>query len=181
MSRSLRPWHGTLPTLGQRVYVDESAVVIGQVTLADDASVWPLTTVRGDVNSIHIGARSNVQDNSVLHVTHDGPYSPGGMPLVIGEDVTIGHGVILHACTIGDRCLIGMGSIVMDKAVIESDVLLAAGSMVPPGKLLKSGHLYRGSPAQLVRALEPKELENLLYSARHYVKIKDQYLAGAAG
>jgi carbonic anhydrase/acetyltransferase-like protein (isoleucine patch superfamily) len=156
--------------------VDESALVIGRAVLGDDVSLWPYSVVRGDVNSIRIGARSNIQDLSVLHVTHDGPYSPGGFPLVIGADVTVGHRCILHACAIGDRCLIGMGSIVMDGALIEDDVLLAAGSLVSPGKHLEAGHLYRGSPAQSVRPLTDTEREMLIYSASHYVRLKDSYL-----
>lgn len=174
----IRSYTGIKPVIGQRVYIDESAVVIGKVTLADDASIWPMAVARGDVNSISIGPRSNVQDLTMLHVTHDGPYSPGGVPLRIGADVTVGHKCILHACDIGDRCLIGMGSIVMDAAVVESDVLLGAGSLVSPGKRLESGFLYRGSPAQKVRALTDAEREMLLYSAQHYVRMKDRYLAG---
>jgi carbonic anhydrase/acetyltransferase-like protein (isoleucine patch superfamily) len=174
----IRSYTGIKPVIGQRVYIDESAVVIGKVTLADDASIWPMAVARGDVNSISIGPRSNVQDLTMLHVTHDGPYSPGGVPLIIGADVTVGHKCILHACDIGDRCLIGMGSIVMDAAVVESDVLLGAGSLVSPGKRLESGFLYRGSPAQKVRALTDAEREMLLYSAQHYVRMKDRYLAG---
>lgn len=175
---SIRSYTGIKPIIGQRVYIDESAVVIGKVTLADDASLWPFAVARGDVNTITIGARTNVQDASVLHVTHDGPYSPGGMPLTIGADVTVGHKCLLHACTVGDRCLIGMGSIVMDGAVVGSDVLLGAGSLVSPGKRLESGYLYRGSPAQKVRALTEEERGMLLYSAQHYVRMKDRYLAG---
>ena len=106
----MRTFDGKNPVLGQRVYVDESAVVIGRVTLGDDASVWPMSVARGDVNTITIGARTNIQDGSVLHVTHDGPYTPGGTPLVIGDDVTVGHKVTLHACAVGNRCLIGIGS-----------------------------------------------------------------------
>ena len=174
----IRSYTGIQPVIGQRVYIDESAVVIGKVTLADDASLWPMVVARGDVNTISVGARSNIQDLSMLHVTHDGPYSPGGAPLSIGADVTVGHKCILHACSIGDRCLIGMGSIVMDAAVVESDVLLGAGSLVSPGKRLESGFLYRGSPAQKVRPLTDAEREMLLYSAQHYVRMKDRYLAG---
>lgn len=173
----IRPFQGVLPRLGERVYVDESAQLIGDVVLGDDASVWPLAVIRGDVNRIRIGARSNVQDNSCLHVTHDGPYSPGGVDLQIGDDVTIGHGVILHACRIGHRCLIGMGSIVMDRVTVEDDVLIAAGSVVSPGKTLKSGWLYRGSPAQPARELTPEEILSLKYSAEHYVRVKNKYLA----
>src|SRR5579872_6898657 len=175
---SIRSYTGIQPVIGQRVYIDESAVVIGKVTLADDASLWPMAVARGDVNTISVGPRSNIQDLSMLHVTHDGPYSPGGVPLTIGADVTVGHKCILHACSIGDRCLIGMGSIVMDAAVVESDVLLGAGSLVSPGKRLESGFLYRGSPAQKVRPLTDAEREMLLYSAQHYVRMKDRYLAG---
>ena len=176
---ALRPFYGTNPTLGARVYVDETAVVIGRVTLGDDASLWPCVVARGDVNGISVGARTNIQDLTMLHVTHDGPYSPGGFPLVIGADVTVGHKCLLHACSIGDRCLIGMGAIVMDGAVVESEVLLGAGSLVSPGKRLESGFLYRGSPAQKVRPLTDQEREMLRYSAAHYVRLKDRYLAGA--
>ncbi len=161
---------------GRRVYVDPMAVVIGQVTLGDDVSLWPGTVVRGDVNEIHIGQRSNIQDGSVLHVTHDGPYSPGGLPLLIGDDVTVGHQVTLHACEIGNRCLIGMTSCIMDGAVLEDDVLLAAGSLVAPGYRLSAGSLYRGRPAKRVRDLEQDEFEMLRYSAAHYVRLKNRYL-----
>jgi carbonic anhydrase/acetyltransferase-like protein (isoleucine patch superfamily) len=175
---SIRSYTGIKPVIGQRVYIDESAVVIGKVTFADDASLWPMAVARGDVNTIQVGARSNIQDLSMLHVTHDGPYSHGGMRLVIGADVTVGHKCLLHACTVGDRCLIGMGSIVMDGAVVEDEVLLGAGSLVGPGKRLESGHLYRGSPAQKIRPLTTEERAMLLYSAQHYVRMKDRYLAG---
>jgi carbonic anhydrase/acetyltransferase-like protein (isoleucine patch superfamily) len=175
----IRSYTGIRPVIGQRVYIDESAVVIGQVTLADDASLWPMVVARGDVNRIQVGARSNIQDLTMLHVSHDGPYSPGGFPLIIGTDVTVGHKCLLHACTVGDRCLIGMGAIVMDGAVVEDEVLLGAGSLVSPGKRLESGYLYRGSPAQKVRPLTDAEREMLRYSAAHYVRLKDRYLAGA--
>ncbi len=172
----LRGFEDAKPALGERVFVDPSAVVIGRVNLGDDTSVWPMAVVRGDVNEILIGARTNIQDGSVLHVTHDGPYSPGGLPLTVGMDVTVGHKVTLHACTIGDRCLIGMTSCVMDGAVIGDDVLLAAASLVTPGQRLESGYLYRGSPCCRVRDLEPHELKMLRYSAAHYVRLKDKYL-----
>jgi len=176
----IRLFQTITPQRGARVYVDEQAAVIGDVHLGDDASVWPFAVARGDVNSIRIGARTSVQDNSVLHCTHDGPYTPGGTPLIIGADVTIGHSVTLHACTVGDRCLIGRGALVLDRVVIEDDVMLAAGSLVPPGKRLKRGWLYRGSPAQPARELSAEELENFRYSAAHYVRLKDKYLAAQA-
>lgn len=172
----IRSFQGIEPTLGRDVFVDELALVLGAVTLGDDVSIWPFAALRGDVNKMQIGARSNVQDNAVLHVTHDGPYTPGGVALRIGEDVTVGHGAILHACTIGDRVLIGMGAIVLDKAVIESDVILAAGSLVSPNKALKSGWLYRGSPATAVRELTQNERDNFTYSTAHYVRLKNRHL-----
>jgi len=165
--------------VGARAWIDPSAVVIGRVDIGEDASLWPTAVARGDVNFIRIGPRSNIQDGSVLHVTHDGPYSPGGLPLLIGEEVTVGHRVMLHACTVGDRCLLGMSSTVMDGAVLEDEVLLAAGSLVPPGKRLAAKSLYRGSPARRVRALSAEELEMLRYSAAHYVRLKERYRQGS--
>lgn len=175
---SMRQFQGHLPKVGKRVYIDATAVVAGSVTLGDDVSIWPHVAARGDVNTIEIGARTNIQDNSVLHVTHDGPYTPdGGIPLVIGEDVTVGHRCILHACTIGNRVLVGMGAIVMDGAVVEDDVLIGAGTLVPPNKRLERGWLYRGSPMQKARKLTDEERDMLKYSAAHYVRLKDQYLS----
>jgi carbonic anhydrase/acetyltransferase-like protein (isoleucine patch superfamily) len=173
---AIRPFRQQLPKLGERVFVDESAQVIGQVELGDDVSIWPLAVARGDVNWIQIGARTNIQDNSVLHVTHDGRYTPGGSPLVIGSDVTVGHGVILHACTIGDACLIGMGAVVLDKAVIGKHSLIGAGSVVSPGKVVEPGSLWVGNPARFIRKLSDAEIESLYYSAENYRKLKDEYL-----
>ena len=173
---NIRNYENHAPELGERVWVDPQATVIGRVSLGDDASVWPQTVLRGDVNEIIIGARTNVQDGTIGHVTHDGPYSPGGIALVLGEDITVGHAAILHACRIGDRCLIGMGSLILDGAVLEADVMLGAGSLVSPGKHLESGWLYRGRPAEAVRRLSEKEIEMLHYSAQHYVRLKDRYL-----
>lgn len=176
---SIRIYNKTLPQCGSRVFIDPSAVVIGDVQLAEDCSVWPQAVIRGDMHAIRIGARSSVQDGSVLHITHAGPYNPEGYPLIIGEDVTIGHQVLLHGCRVGSRVLIGMGSIVMDGANISDDVVLAAGSLVPPGKHLPSGYLYMGRPAQPVRALTEQELAYFTYSSANYVRLKDEYLAQA--
>ncbi|WP_213994109.1 gamma carbonic anhydrase family protein [Sodalis sp. dw_96] len=176
-SGSLRPYQGMVPKLGQRIMIDPSSVVIGDVSLADDVSIWPLVAIRGDVNKIIIGARSNIQDGSVLHVTHKSDYNPPGNPLIIGENVTIGHKAMLHGCTIGNRVLVGMGSILLDGALIEDDVMIGAGSLVAPGKRLASGYLYVGSPARRVRALTPKEIGGFIYSANNYVRWKDEYLA----
>lgn len=163
------------PRLGRRVFIHPSAVVSGDVSLGDDVSVWPTAVLRGDVNSIRVGARSNVQDGSILHVTHEGPWAPDGIPLIVGEDVTIGHRALLHACTIGNRCLIGMGAIVMDGAVVESDAMVAAGAIVTPGKVVAAGTLWRGSPASYARDLSAQERENLSYNAAHYARLKDLY------
>ncbi len=174
---SIRSYQGTTPQLGANVFIDPSAVVLGDVVLGDDCSVWPMTTIRGDMHRIRVGDRCSIQDGSVLHITHAGPYNPDGFPLIIGNDVTIGHKALLHGCTLNDRILIGMGAIVMDGAIIESEVILAAGSIVPPGKVLKSGYLYRGSPAREARALTEKEISYFTYTAGNYVKLKDKHMA----
>ncbi len=165
------------PRLGQRVFISPQAHVSGAVTLADDVSIWPMAVLRGDVNQITIGARCNIQDNAVLHVTHEGPDTPAGGPLTLAEDVTVGHGAILHACSIGPRCLIGMGATLMDRAVLEADVMIAAGAVVTPGTRLSRGTLWKGSPAQMSRELSEHEIDMLQYSAAHYVRLKDLYLA----
>jgi carbonic anhydrase/acetyltransferase-like protein (isoleucine patch superfamily) len=185
MDRAARPSpyrfvHET-PRVGARVYIDARAQVSGAVELGDDVSIWPMAVLRGDVNRITVGPRSNIQDASVLHVTHESDWQPDGLPLVVGAEVTVAHAAILHACTIGDRCLIGMGAIVMDGAVLEPDSMIAAGALVPPGKTVRSGTLWRGNPARCVRDLTPGELENLRYNAQHYVRLKDRYLAGTGG
>ena len=174
---AIRTYQDHRPKLGERAFVDHSAVVIGDVEIGADSSVWPLTVIRGDMHRIRIGARTSVQDASVLHITHAGPFNPEGFPLLIGDDVTIAHKVMLHGCSIGSRVLIGMGSIVMDGAVVEDDVMVGAGSLVPPGKRLASGFLYVGSPVKQVRPLTDKERAFFTYSAGNYVKLKDQHLA----
>ena len=174
---SIRPFQQHTPALGERAFVDRSAVVIGDVEIGADSSVWPLTVIRGDMHRIRIGARTSVQDGCVLHITHAGPFNPDGFPLLIGDDVTIAHKVMLHGCTVGSRVLIGMGSIVMDGAVVEDEVVIGAGSLVPPGKLLQSGYLYVGSPVKQARALNDQERAFFAYSAANYVKLKDLHLA----
>ena len=174
---AIRTFAQHTPRLGERAFVDTSAVVIGDVEIGTDSSVWPLTVIRGDMHRIRIGKRTSVQDGSVLHITHAGPFNPDGFPLLIGDDVTIGHKVMLHGCTIGSRILIGMGSTVMDGAVVEDEVIIGAGSLVPPGKRLESGFLYVGSPVKQARALTEKERTFFTYTAGNYVKLKDQHLA----
>lgn len=171
----LRPFAGVLPELAPGAWVDPAAVVIGAVTLGPDASVWPGAVLRGDVERIRVGARSNIQDGAIVHVTHDGPWTPGGRACEIGADVTVGHGAILHACTVGDSCLIGMHATVLDDAVIGPRSLLGAGALVVPGTQIGSEELWFGNPARRVRALRADEIEQLAYSAAHYVRLKREH------
>lgn len=173
---SIRSFNGHTPALGQGTYVDAAATVIGEVSLGDDVSVWPGAVIRGDMHWIKVGARTSVQDNATLHITHGSDFNQGGWPLNIGEDVTIGHNVCLHGCTIGNQVLIGIGSTVLDGAVIEDQVIIGAGTLVPPGKTLESGFLYIGNPCRQARALKESELKFFRYSAQNYVKLKDQYM-----
>ncbi|MBK7147182.1 MAG: gamma carbonic anhydrase family protein [Xanthomonadales bacterium] len=176
----IRTYQGQKPRLGQRVYVDVGAHLIGDVELGDDVSLWPGTVVRGDVNFIRIGARTNVQDGSIIHVSHDGPYASGGYPTIIGAGVTIGHGAIVHACVIEDGCLIGMGATVLDGATIRKNGFVGAGAVIAPGKTVGERELWLGNPARLVRVLSDRDVESLYYSSTHYVKLKDRYLDSGA-
>lgn len=173
---SLRFFEHASPTLGQRVYVDPAATVIGDVWLGDDVSVWPGAVIRGDVHQIRVGARSNIQDGAVLHVTHDGPFTPGGHACLVGEDVTVGHGALVHACTLEDACLIGMHATVLDGAIVRRHAMVAAGALVPPGKVVGEGELWLGNPARRVRKLDAEAIRQLDYSAAHYVRLKNRYL-----
>lgn len=164
------------PKIADNVYIDETAVVIGDVVIGEHSSIWPMSVVRGDVNSIVIGANTNIQDGSILHVTHRYDALPQGYALHIGDSVTVGHKAVLHGCTIKNRCLLGLGAIVMDGAVIESNVILGAGSLVPMGKVLESGFLWKGSPVRKSRELTQEELAWIEYSATHYVALKNQYI-----
>lgn len=175
---TIRTFEGVSPIIAVSAYVDETALVVGKVTLADDVSLWPKVVARGDVNSIHVGARTNIQDGTILHVSHDSEFAPGGFALHIGADITVGHQAILHGCTVEDRCLIGMAATVMDGAIIRSGAILGAGSLVPPGHDLEGGFLWVGSPARKVRPLRDQEEAFLDYSAGHYVELKNRHLAG---
>ncbi|WDE05343.1 gamma carbonic anhydrase family protein [Thalassomonas viridans] len=176
----LRSYQGITPKVGEKVYIDPSAVLVGDITIGDDASIWPLVAARGDVNKITIGARTNVQDGTVLHVTRKSEHYPDGFPLAIGEDVTIGHKCMLHGCTLGSRILVGMGAIIMDGAVVQDDVFIGAGTLVPPNKVLESGYLYVGNPMKKSRPLKESEINFLKQSAVNYLQLKDEYLADMA-
>lgn len=176
---NVRAYRDHLPRLGERVYVDPAATVIGDVELGDDVSLWPQVVVRGDVNFVRIGARSNLQDGTVVHVSHEGPHAKlGGFATVIGEDVTIGHKAIVHACRIGNGALVGMGAILLDGVEVGAHAFIGAGALVPPGKVVGARELWVGNPARRVRMLDDAAVEGLLYSAAHYVRLKDEYLAG---
>ncbi len=173
---NIRPYREWTPETGRRVFIDPAATVIGRVAIGDDSSIWPGCVLRGDVNYIRIGARTSIQDGSVLHVASDRLAGGGGIPLLVGDDCTVGHGVILHACTVGNRCLVGMGAIVMDGTVIGDEVIVGAGALVPAGRKLAPRTLWVGSPARMARALTAKEVADLAESAAHYVALKDRYL-----
>ena len=173
---TIRSYKGITPTYDNSVYIDESSVLVGDITLGKDSSVWPLVAARGDVNYIRIGERTNIQDGSVLHLTRASKSNPDGYPLIIGNDVTVGHKVMLHGCQLGNRILVGMGAIVMDNAIVEDDVIIGGGSLVPPNKRLESGYLYVGSPVKQARPLTEQERAFLKISADNYVQLKDEYL-----
>lgn len=177
MTPHLRIYNGIAPKLGERVYIDPAATVIGDVVLGDDVSVWPGAVIRGDMHSIRVGHRTNVQDNAVLHITHASDYNPQGWPLTIGDDVVVGHSAVLHGCTVGDRVLVGIGAIVNDGAIVEPEVMIGAGCLVPPGKTLESGFVYVGNPCRKLRPTTDDERRFFTYSPANYVRLKDQYLA----
>ncbi len=173
---AIKTFKGTNPVIADSVYVDETALIIGDVRIGEHSSIWPMTVIRGDVNKISIGSSTNIQDGSVLHVTHPHQNHPQGFALDVGNNVTVGHKVILHGCTVEDNCLIGMGSSIMDGAVVHSHVLVGAGSLVSPGKELDSGFLYLGTPVKKIRALSDEEYAWIEYSAQHYINLKNRYL-----
>lgn len=177
MKKSVSPFKGIHPQFGESCYVDSSSILVGDIICGDDVSIWPLVAARGDVNSIRIGHRTNIQDATVLHVTRSSVSNPDGYPLIIGDDVTVGHKCMLHGCTLGDRILVGMGAIIMDGAVVEDDVFVGAGCLVPPNKTLKSGYLYVGSPAKQARKLTEDEISFLKISAENYLVTKNEYIA----
>jgi carbonic anhydrase/acetyltransferase-like protein (isoleucine patch superfamily) len=158
------------PDIDSSAFIAETADIIGRVRIGRDSSIWYQCVLRGDVHDIRIGTGSNIQDHCVLHTSH------GVTPCIVGHSVTIGHRVILHGCEIQDECLVGMGSIVMDRAVLKAGCFLAAGSLVPEGKVLQGGYLYAGIPAREKRALTEEESDFIHQSARHYIKLSRTYL-----
>ena len=172
MSATIRAYGGKRPELGRGVFLAETSAVIGDVIIGDETSIWYGTVVRGDVMPIRIGARTSIQDNTVIHVTSDFSGT------IVGSDCTVGHGAIIHACTIEDLCLIGMGSIILDGAVIGRGSLVGAGALVTPGTIIPPESLVVGSPARVKRPINDKEREQIAYGAKHYVELAARYLAG---
>jgi carbonic anhydrase/acetyltransferase-like protein (isoleucine patch superfamily) len=172
---TIRNFEQYTPDIADSAFVDDSAVVTGNVIIGADSSVWPMCSVRGDIHSIRIGERTNIQDGSILHVTHDSEFAPGGNALSIGSDVTVGHNAVVHACTVEDLCLIGMGSVLLDGSVIRSGAIIGAGSLVSPGKDLEGGYLWLGSPVKRARELTDREKAFLEYSSSHYVDLKNRH------
>ena len=168
---SIRQFEDHTPEIDPEAWLDPSSLVIGDVVIGARSSLWPGVVVRGDINRIDIGCETNIQDGCILHNSHDGPFMPGGAPLILGDRITVGHKALLHGCEIGDGCLVGMGAIVMDRVVIEPGVMVGAGSLVPPGKVLQSGFLYTGSPARQARPLTDREKEYFDYAAAYYVAL----------
>jgi carbonic anhydrase/acetyltransferase-like protein (isoleucine patch superfamily) len=166
-----RSYKGQMPRVATSAYIDPQAVVIGDVVIGEDSSVWPCAVIRGDVHFIRIGARTNIQDGSILHVMRD------TNALVLGDDVTVGHSVTLHGCTIESRCLIGMGSIILNGAVIGTGSIIAAGTLVPERTIVPPGSLMMGQPAKLRRALGAEDLDSIDAYARRYVEYKETYRA----
>ena len=173
---TIRSFEDYTPEIAESAFVDDSAVVTGNVVIGADSSVWPLCSIRGDIHSIRIGERTNIQDGSILHVTHDSEFAPGGNALSIGNDVTVGHNAVVHACTVEDLCLIGMGSVILDGAIVRKGAMVGAGSLVSPGKEIEGGYLWLGSPAKRVRELTEKEKAFLQYSSSHYVDLKNRHM-----
>lgn len=166
----LLPYNDRFPSLGSGAFVAPDAALIGEVTLGEDASVFFQCVLRADINAIRIGARSNIQDHTTVHLASD-------VPTIVGEDVSVGHRCILHACTVGDRVLVGMGSILMDNVVIGEDSIIGAGSLIPKGKVFPPGSLIVGSPARLVRPLTESEKGGIAALAKKYIGVKNTYLS----
>ena len=165
----IRSYRGRVPQIAASAYVDPQAVVIGDVTIGEDSSVWPCTVIRGDVNWVRIGARTNLQDGTICHVMRD------EWPLVLGDDVTIGHGCVLHGCTIESRCLIGMGSIILNGAKIGAGSIIGAGTLVPERTQVPPGSLFMGHPGKFRRALTLEDQQSIDRYAARYVEYKATY------
>lgn len=176
---NIRKYNNILPIIADNCYIDNSAIIIGNVVIGENSSIWCNSVIRGDVSFIRIGSNTNIQDLTMLHVTHyrkDNNLDSPDKPLIIGNNVTVGHSCCLHACTINNNVLIGMGTTILDGAIIQPNVIIGAGSLVTPNKLIESGYLYHGNPLKQIRKLTIEEIQFIEYSAKHYIKLKNNYL-----
>jgi carbonic anhydrase/acetyltransferase-like protein (isoleucine patch superfamily) len=175
------PFNGMTPKVDETAFVAETATLIGDVEVGAGSSIWYGCVLRGDLNRIRVGRNTNIQDGTIVHCNHDpeGDYreTGGGMPTLIGDDITIGHLALIHACTLEDGCFVGMRAVVMDLAVVEGQAMVAAGALVTPGKRVPSGQLWAGSPARFARDLKPGDLDDMTYLSRHYRMLATAYLA----
>lgn len=174
MPALIKPFEGVTPKIAADAFIAETAVVIGAVEIGAESSIWYGCVLRGDSNSIKIGARTNIQDGTIIHVNHERE-GAAGTKTTIGSDVTVGHMALLHACTLENGSFVGMKACVMDGVVVESGAMVAAGALVTPGKRVKRGELWAGSPAKLMRPLSEKEIAYFAYSARHYAELAASY------
>lgn len=166
----ISPFEGKTPNISDSSYIAPGVVIIGDVTIEDEASIWFQSVIRGDINSIKIGKQTNIQDGCLLHVTKRNT-------LTVGSRVTVGHGAILHGCDIGEDCLVAMGAIVLDGAIVEAGCLVGAGAVVPPGMLVKSGSLVLGSPAKVIRQLTPDDKERISHAWMNYIDYAARFKA----
>ena len=171
---------GKVPRIDPSAFVAAGARLVGDVEIGPESSVWYNCVLRGDVNRIRIGARSNIQDGSVIHVDSPKPGEPEGHPTLIGDEVLVGHLAMVHGCILHDRAFVGLGAIVMDGCVIEGDAMLAAGAMLTPGKRIPSGQLWAGRPAKYVRDLSKEELQGMRAGVAHYVALAKAHRQSAA-
>jgi carbonic anhydrase/acetyltransferase-like protein (isoleucine patch superfamily) len=175
MLMPIEPYQTHHPQIASDTFVHHTACLIGQVTVANDSSIWPYCVLRGDVEAIYIGAHTNIQDGTIIHTTHAGPYTDSGRSTHVGDQVTVGHRCILHACTIEDRAFIGMNSTILDGAIIRSGAMIGANSLITSGQDIDGGYLWLGQPARKVRPLTQAEQDYIAYSAAHYCRVAQSY------
>jgi len=176
MSKLILPYKGVLPKISKDAFIAPTATVIGDVEIGAGASLWFGVVARGDVNYIRIGENSNIQDGTIIHVASDRAGRLGALATLIGCNVTVGHGAILHACKLEDGCFVGMGATVMDGAVVEANAMVAAGALVTPGKRVKAGELWDGVPARMMRVMSEEEIDRNADAAPHYAQLAREYL-----
>ena len=172
---SVEPYRAYHPQIAPSAYLHHTACVIGQVRIGEDSSIWPYCVLRGDVEAIDIGSGTNIQDGTIVHTTHAGPYTADGHATSVGNQVTIGHRCILHACTIEDLAFVGMNTTILDQAIIRSGAMIGANSLITSGQDIEGGYLWLGQPARKIRLLTSEEQAAIRYSAEHYSRVAQSY------